>query len=67
MKFHFSPATGCGPRIVPERNFFSQREPLPYTEVIARSPGLQCEASYPGFGSPVFSTLKFMPYGVSSP
>ena len=26
--------------------------------VTARSPGLQCEASYPGFKSPASSTLK---------
>ena len=45
--------------MVQERNFFSQPEPLRYAEgVIARSPGLQCEASYPGLESPVFSTLK---------
>ena len=42
-----------------ERNFFSLQGFIPYAKgVTAGSPGLQCEASYPGFKSPAYSTLK---------
>ena len=50
MKFHFSPATGCGPRIVPERNFLSQREPLPYTELLRVAQGCNAKRATLGLG-----------------
>ena len=58
MKFHLSPAPRKPwPRSGKKLCLISGG--IPYAEgVNARSPGLQCEASYPGFKPPASSTLK---------